>query len=84
MRDLTSHVFRGHGVEAALTRSDLFMRLLSRDYLPHRYCYRADPGLVWTNVISDASIAASYVLIFLCLLWVANKLRRLPQLRGFI
>src|SRR5271155_962009 len=58
--------------------------LFSRNYLPHRYCYRADPGLVWTNVISDASIAVSYVVIFACLLWIAGNLRRLPQLRGFI
>jgi len=71
-------------VAVAFARWGLFTALLSSNYLPHRYCYRASPGLVWTNVTSDALIAVSYVVIFACLLWIAGKLRRLPQLRGFI
>jgi PAS domain S-box-containing protein len=71
-------------VSAAFDRGGLLSSLLSRDYLPHRYCYRAEPGLVWTNVTSDAMIGVSYVVIFVCLLWIANRLHTLPQLRGFI
>jgi hypothetical protein len=33
--------------------------LFSSDYLPHRFCYRAEPGLVWTNVVADAAITVA-------------------------
>jgi PAS domain S-box-containing protein len=58
--------------------------ILSSDYLPHRYCYRAEPGLVWTNVIADAAITVAYVAIFAALMWIASRLRRHAQLRGFL
>jgi signal transduction histidine kinase len=58
--------------------------LLSANYLPHRYCYLAKPGLVWTNVSMDGLIAASYAAIFGCLMWVASKLRDLPSLRSYL
>jgi diguanylate cyclase (GGDEF)-like protein len=58
--------------------------LFSADYLPHRYCYLAKPGLVWTNVLTDGLIALSYALIFCCLLWIANRLRQTPTFRPYL
>lgn len=67
-----------------LVRSGALPFLFSGSYLPHRYCYLAQPWLVWLNVAMDSLIAASYVLIFSCLFWVAAKLRRLPEVRPFL
>jgi hypothetical protein len=39
---------------AALARAGVFSSLLSANYIPHRYCYLARPGLVWTNAVADA------------------------------
>ena len=66
------------------TRMGVFPSLLSTKYLPHRYCYLAQPGLVWTNVTMDGLIAISYVLIFGCLFWGVGKLRHLPEIHGFL
>jgi PAS domain S-box-containing protein len=58
--------------------------LFSANYLPHRFCYLAQPGLIWSNVTMDALIAISYVAIFLALLWIAMRLRSVPALRGYL
>lgn len=58
--------------------------LFSARYLPHRFCYLADPGLVWTNVTTDGLIAASYAAIFGCLIWIAAKLRRVEGFREYL
>jgi len=58
--------------------------LLSSNYLPHRYCYLAQPGLVWTNVATDSLIAASYAVIFGGLMSIAWKLRDLASLRSYL
>jgi signal transduction histidine kinase len=58
--------------------------LFSAKYLPHRYCYLAQPGLVWTNVVMDGLIAASYGLIFVCLFWIAARLRGLGAMRAYL
>ena len=47
--------------------------LFSGNYLPHRYCYLAQPDLIWTNVIMDGLIAASYVVIFTSLFWIVAQ-----------
>lgn len=60
-----------------------FSSLFSANYLPHRYCYLVQPGLVWTNVSTDALIAASYSLLFACILYIANRLRGVLQLRPY-
>jgi diguanylate cyclase (GGDEF)-like protein/PAS domain S-box-containing protein len=69
---------------AVLARTGAFALLFSANYLPHRFCYLAQPALVWTNVTMDGLIAVSYVVIFGCLFWVVGKLRHLPQLRGYL
>jgi PAS domain S-box-containing protein len=60
-------------------RLGLLRALLSDRYLPHRFCYLAQPGLIWTNAITDGLIAASYLAIFLCLLFIAIRLRRFAE-----
>ena len=67
-----------------LVRSRYLAALFSMNYLPHRYCYLAQPGLVWTNVATDGLIAGSYALIFICLFWLVGKLRTVPQLRAYL
>jgi signal transduction histidine kinase len=57
--------------------------LFSENYLPHRFCYLIQPGLVWTNVIMDGLIALSYMVIFASLFWMAFKLRHLPDLKSY-
>jgi PAS domain S-box-containing protein len=61
-----------------------FAPLFGMNYLPHRYCYLAQPWLIWSNVTMDALIAASYVLIFSCLFWITGRLRRLPEIHSFL
>ena len=67
-----------------LAHFDAFSSLFSANYLPHRYCYLARPGLVWTNVTMDGLIAVSYGLIFACLFWIAGKLRSIRGLRTYL
>jgi hypothetical protein len=69
---------------AVLARSRVLASLFSANYLPHRYCYLAQPGLVWTNVASDGLIAISYAVIFSCLIWIARKLRDIPDIHGYL
>jgi PAS domain S-box-containing protein len=67
-----------------VTRTRTLPFLLSGHYLPHRYCYLAQPDLIWTNVIMDGLIAASYVVIFACLFWIVARLRSTPQTRTYL
>jgi signal transduction histidine kinase len=69
---------------ALLARAGVLSSLFSSNYVAHRYCYLAQPGLVWTNVTMDGLIGASYALIFACLFWIANRLRGVPDLRGYL
>jgi signal transduction histidine kinase len=43
---------------------------------PRLYCYLETPGLLWSNLIMDALIAASYAVLFGCLTWIAAGLRK--------
>jgi signal transduction histidine kinase len=69
---------------AALAKPGIADSLLSSNYLPHRYCYLAQPGLVWTNVATDGLIAAAYASIFACLMWAATELRAVSTVRGYL
>ncbi|HEY0786008.1 MAG TPA: HAMP domain-containing sensor histidine kinase [Acidobacteriaceae bacterium] len=68
----------------ALARMGAVAHLFSSNYLPHRYCYLAQPWLVWTNVVMDGAIAASYAVIFLTLFWIAGRLRSFQPLHGYL
>jgi diguanylate cyclase (GGDEF)-like protein/PAS domain S-box-containing protein len=69
---------------ALLIRMGVMGAVFSTNYLPHRFCYLAQPGLIWTNVLSDGSIAVSYLVIFGCLLRVSGKLRSIPDSRPYL
>jgi len=69
---------------AALATTGALPALFSAAYLPHRFCYLAQPGLIWTNVSTDALIAVSYAVIFVCLLWIAVRLRAVAGFREYL
>jgi signal transduction histidine kinase/CheY-like chemotaxis protein len=53
-----------------------FMRhLFAADFMPHGMCYLWNPAVLWLNVISDSTIAASYYAIPF-LLFYFNRRRR--------
>ncbi len=64
-------------------RSGATSSLFSSRYLPHRYCYLAQSGLVWTNAIADGSIATACTMILTCLFLVGFRIRSMPGLRGY-
>ncbi len=69
---------------AELTRTGPLSSLFSSQYLPHRYCYLAQPGLVWTNAVADGLIAISYAALFGCLFWLAGKVRHAAVLHPYL
>ncbi|HZP12688.1 MAG TPA: HAMP domain-containing sensor histidine kinase [Nevskiaceae bacterium] len=54
----------------------MFDWLFERDFMPHGHCFYWRPDVLWTGVISDAVIAASYFSIPITLLYF---LRRRPD-----
>ena len=43
------------------------------DYVPHGYCLLWEPGLLWLQVFSDATIAIAYYTIPFALLYFVNR-----------
>jgi diguanylate cyclase (GGDEF)-like protein len=84
MKKLVSLALSGSFALVVLTSTRRLSPLFSSDYLPHRYCYLADPRLVWTNVITDGLIALSYAVIFGSLLWIFSRLRGTPRLIPYL
>jgi two-component sensor histidine kinase len=54
----------------------LTKHLLATDYLPHRYCYLSNPGLVWTHVVADTLIGIAYFAISVTLGYLVYRARR--------
>src|SRR5437868_3246440 len=50
-----------------------FRSLFQTDFMPHLYCLRGDPAVLWLQVISDLAIAAAYYAIPLVLLRVVIR-----------
>lgn len=50
--------------------------LLTRDFLPHAYCYLGNPRLVWTNVVADSLVGIAYLAISATLGYLGYKGRR--------
>jgi PAS domain S-box-containing protein len=50
----------------------------SANFMPHGYCYRWDPRIVWLHVITDALIGLSYYAIPVILVYFIRKRRNLP------
>ena len=67
-----------------LGRQGPLSSLFRSDYLPHRYCYLAQPALVWTNTVADGLIAISYAALFGCLFWLAGKVRHAAVLQPYL
>ncbi len=84
MRKLLTYGLPAAGALGLSLYYGAFASLFSANYLPHRYCYLAKPGLVWTNVTMDGLIGASYAVIFGSLFWVASQLRSLAALRSYL
>ena len=39
---------------------DVITSFFRGDYMPHGHCYLWNPGILWTNFISDVLIALAY------------------------
>jgi hypothetical protein len=53
-------------------------RLFSADFMPHGHCYFWEPGLVWLQVLSNASIGLAYLAISLTLGYIVRRIRDIP------
>jgi PAS domain S-box-containing protein len=56
----------------------LLRLFISGGFQPHGYCYQWNSGLVWLNVLSDATIALAYFTIPITLISLVRKRRDLP------
>ncbi len=65
----------------AAAKYDVVGSLFSTKFMGHRYCYLLQPGLVWTNAISDGLIWLSYVAISIGLVVLLRKTRTLLAFR---
>ena len=52
---------------------DFFRALFGTDFMPHLYCLRGDPGVLWLHVVSDLLIAVAYYAIPLILFSVVYR-----------
>jgi signal transduction histidine kinase len=52
---------------------DFFSKLFSTDFMPHGYCMRWSPGVIWLHVSSDALIALAYFIIPFALIYFVRK-----------
>ena len=59
--------------EAKMQQDGTLSRLLSGEYMPHGMCYGWEPSILWTSIISDLLIAASYFSIPFAILWFIKK-----------
>src|SRR5258707_4283757 len=63
---------------------EFLKNLFSWDFMPHGYCYLGTPGIIWLHAISDGTIALSYYLIPLGLVYFVRKRRDLPFIWMFL
>jgi two-component sensor histidine kinase len=59
-------------------------RLLSTNFLPHRYCYLSNPSLVWTHVVADSLIGIAYFAISITLAYLVYKGWRYIPFQGLL
>src|SRR5271154_1558757 len=52
---------------------DFFRKLFTADFMPHGYCMRWSPDVIWLHVSSDALIALAYYVIPLALIYFVRK-----------
>ncbi len=79
---LTKRKLYALGIASALAISPVIIwpklpaRLLATDFMPHRYCYLGNLGLVWTHVVADSLIGIAYLAISVTLGFLVYKARR--------
>lgn len=56
---------------------EFFQKLFTSDFMPHGFCYRWHPEILWLHLSSDALIALSYYLIPIGLFYLMWKRRDL-------
>ena len=56
---------------------EFFKQLFTPDFLPHGYCMRWSPGVIWLHVTSDALTALAYYVIPFALIYFVRKRRDL-------
>jgi two-component system, chemotaxis family, sensor kinase Cph1 len=52
---------------------DFFSKLFSTDFMPHGYCMRWSPEVIWLHVSSDGLIALAYFIIPFALIYFVRK-----------
>ena len=56
---------------------EFFQKLFKSDFMPHGFCYKWHPEILWLHLSSDALIALSYYLIPVGLFYLMWKRRDL-------
>jgi signal transduction histidine kinase len=57
---------------------NFFLHIFSTDFMPHGFCYRWAPEVLWLNAISDTVITLSYYMIPLTLVAFVKKRPDVP------
>lgn len=57
---------------------EFLTKLFSSDFMPHGYCYKWQPDLLWLHAASDGIITLAYYLIPIVLIYFVRKRRDLP------
>lgn len=57
---------------------NFFVHLFSQDFMPHGFCYRWAPEVLWLNAIADSAITISYYMIPLALAAFVKKRPDVP------
>ena len=57
---------------------NFFLHIFSTDFMPHGFCYRWAPEVLWLNAISDVLITLSYYMIPLALATFVRKRPDVP------
>jgi hypothetical protein len=52
---------------------DFFSKLFATDFMPHGYCMRWSPEVIWLHVSSDGLIALAYFIIPFALIYFVRK-----------
>jgi signal transduction histidine kinase len=52
---------------------DFFSKLFASDFMPHGFCLRWNPGVLWLHILSDGLTAAAYYIIPFALIYLVRK-----------
>ena len=57
---------------------NFFLHIFSTDFMPHGFCYRWAPEVLWLNALADVAITLSYYMIPLALATFVRKRPDVP------